>query len=415
MFSPGWPRQNRIGHLIYVQQKKINSTWSLNSTGGAGVYHTFPCLTDPRFGLRYPGMEGLRDIRRTCPLSRGWATLSVLLLSTAGYLDSLSWAQSVCGDAQTTHIRVQDATGVAALRAALNCAGSGEVEAEWAGYVSIGAPIEVGEGTYLSVTGADGVAEVHGVASQSNGTRLFEVYQGGGLTLTRLKLSGGSSGAGGAVYSVLANLTLENCVFDGNAATDGSGGAVLADQGAVTIVGGEFLGNNATRYGGAVYATSSTLEVRGGSRFEGNTAVGGGALFCGGRDAGSDEVPAVCSITDAEFVINIATQESEPNMNYLIFLEGGGAAMFLLANVNITDSYFDWNYAMISGGALHGGFHTKISISGCKFGNNTSDGYTGAISAASMTLGGGTQLSNNSAQTAGGAVSSAVPIGVPRV
>ena len=330
----------------------------------------------------------------------------MLLLSSAGYLGSLSSTHSVCDEDQPTPIRVEDATGVATLQAALNCAGSGEVEAEWAGYVPVGTPIEVGEGTYLSVTGADDAAEVHGVTSQSNRTRLFEVSRGGGLTLTRLKLSGGSAGTGGAVHSLDANLTLENCVFDGNVATDGSGGAVWADRGAVTIVGGEFLRNTATRYGGAVHATSSSLEVRGGSRFENNTAIGGGALFCGLSDVGSDEVPVSCFITDAEFVSNTAAYESEPDIDDdFSYLDGSGAAMFLFAIVNITDSVFLKNVAMRSGGALHGGHHTNVSVSGCKFVINNSEKFGGAISAASMTLGGGTQLTDNSALNAGGAVS----------
>ncbi|CAN0513056.1 unnamed protein product, partial [Scytosiphon promiscuus] len=130
----------------------------------------------------------------------------------------------------------------------------------------------------LTLTGGDDLAQVHGDGSQTNGTRLFEVSQGGGLTLTRLKLSGGSAEDGGAIYSRSANLTLDTCVVEGNVATDGNGGAVLADGGTVTIVGGEFLANNATRYGGAVHADSSLMEVRGGSRFEGNAGVGGGAV-----------------------------------------------------------------------------------------------------------------------------------------
>ncbi|CAN0424258.1 unnamed protein product, partial [Laminaria digitata] len=78
----------------------------------------------------------------------------------------------------------------------------------------------------------------------ANGTRLLEVSEGSSLTLTRLKLSGGTAvKGGGAVYSQSANLTLDNCTFQGNVVTEGNGGAVWADgEGEhVTIVGGEFL------------------------------------------------------------------------------------------------------------------------------------------------------------------------------
>ncbi|CAN0262602.1 unnamed protein product, partial [Laminaria digitata] len=107
----------------------------------------------------------------------------------------------------------------------------------------------------------------------TNGTRLFELSEGGGLTLSRLKLTGGSAGSGGAIFSRSASVTLDNCTFEGNVATDGNGGAVWADGGNVTIVGGEFSANHATNYGGAVYAIDGRLTVQAESRFEGNTAI----------------------------------------------------------------------------------------------------------------------------------------------
>lgn len=155
------------------------------------------------------------------------------------------------------------------LRAALNCSessGGGQVGADWVGRVSVDGPVVVAEGTFLSVTGEDDATEVHGGSgnfSQTNRTnrRLFEVSQGGGLTLTRLKLSGGSAEGGGAIYSRSATVKLDSCVFEGNVATAGNGGAVWADGGSITMVAGEFLANNAIRYGGAVHAVNSVLVV----------------------------------------------------------------------------------------------------------------------------------------------------------
>ncbi|CAN0353513.1 unnamed protein product, partial [Laminaria digitata] len=246
----------------------------------------------------------------------------------------------------------------------------------------------------------------------TNGTRLFEVFQGGGLTLTRLKLSRGSAEGGGAIYSHSANVTLDNCIVEGNIATDGNGGgAIWADGGNVVIIGGEFLANSATRYGGAVHVVSTMLVVRGGSRFEGNTAVGGGAIYCGLREGGSDEAPAVCSITDAEFLSNSAAREVQGSVPDLPNLDGGGAVMlFLLPTAEIVNSTFSGNYAKLSGGALHGGHDTNVLVHGCKFGNNTSGKYGGAIFASSMTLGGGTQLTNNEADEDGGAVSATTAV-----
>ena len=339
-------------------------------------------------------------MRQTPPLHRMQmrlrTLLHVLLVSS-----TQTSAQRACGATQNI-IRVQDATGVDILRTALSCTGGGAVEAQWVGSVSVNAPIAVVEGIFLSVTGEDARSEVHGGGAQ---TRLFDVSPGGSLTLTRLKLSGGSAEGGGAIYSQHANLALDNCTFHMNVATDGDGGAVWATGGNVTIVGGEFSANNATRYGGAVYAVESRLVFQGGSRLQDNKAIVGGALFCG-VEGGATKTAAFCSITDAKFVSNSAARDNQDWVEDLSDLDGGGAAMFQAASVEITDSEFSGNHALLSGGALHGGFDASISVNGCIFGNNTAEKFGGAISASSLTLGGSTQLSGNLAYDDGGAVSS---------
>lgn len=327
------------------------------------------------------------------------------------HLGSLSSAQTtsatgVCGGADSTPVRVEDATGVDALRAAiLSCTG-GAVEATWAGNITLFEPIVVAEGTFLSVTGEDHLAEAHGDSLQTNGTRLFEVSEGGGLALTGLKLSGGTAAeGGGAIYSSSANLTLDNCTFEGNVATVGNGGAVWAEGGNVTIVGGEFLANNATRYGGAVYAVEGRLVVKEGSRFEGNKAVVGGGLFCGWGGDVRESTPLVsCSIANAEFVSNSDVRDNNDNVEDFSYYDGGGAAAFMFAIVDITDSVFDGNTARLAGGALHGGARSTLTVDGCTFVNNTSEKFGGAITASYMTLGGGTHFMSNKAREDGGAV-----------
>ncbi|CAN0429733.1 unnamed protein product, partial [Laminaria digitata] len=121
-----------------------------------------------------------------------------------------SWAQtnsSTCETARrTTPIRIENSIGVGTLRAEANCTNRGVLTAEWAAVpaVTIDTPIAIAPGTFLSVTGDDALAEVQGGSL----TRLFEVSPGGSLTLTGLKLSGGSARNGGAIYSDRANLTL---------------------------------------------------------------------------------------------------------------------------------------------------------------------------------------------------------------
>ena len=258
------------------------------------------------------------------------------------------------------------------------------------------------------MTGENDLAEVHGGDSQINGTRLFEVHPGGSLTLTQIKVSGGTAGEGGAIFSKSATLTLVNSTFDGNIATDGNGGAVSAIGGKFTITGGEFLVNTASRYGGAVHATDGRLEVQGGARFEQNEALVGGALFCGSTNIASVTSAVMCSLTEAEFTSNRATFVNQDSDDDTSGLDGGGAAAFHLADPTVTDSVFNENYARTSGGALVGGPFTNVSVTGCTFRNNTAEEDGGAISASSMTLEGNTQLADNSVLNNGGAVSTSL-------
>ena len=171
-----------------------------------------------------------------------------------------------------------------------------------------------------------------------------------------------------------------------------------ADGGNVTIVGGVFRGNNASHYGGAVGAMGARLVVQQGSIFDGNTALVGGALYCTGVN---ESALARCSLNDTEFTSNNATAETEETMSFDLDLsegvEGGGAVAILFASANIADSLFSGNHANHSGGALLGGNGTDITVNGCKFENNAAGTYGGAIAAASMTLGGNTQLIGNKA------------------
>ena len=356
------------------------------------------------------GMERRRRIRGTtaqaCRCYQRPA-LSVLVLGWAVCLRSLASAQNCNTPPITTPIRVENATGVASLQAEANCSDRGSVQAVWAGAaVAIDTPIAIASGTSLTVTGDDALAGVQGGSK----TRLFEVSPGGSLTLKQLKLSGGAAENGGAIYSDRANLTLEGCVFEDNAATDGDGGAVWADGGDVRIVGGEFFGNHATRSGGAVLATNSILVVKEGARFENNKAAEGGALYCGVMEfgLGTGSGPS-CSISNAEFVSNNASLEMFLDFTDVVRwedLDGGGAAAFWFTEADITDSVFTSNYAQFTGGAVFGGNDTDIIVQGCNFSSNTAKGYGGAIGASSMTLGADTQLLDNKAILYnGGAVS----------
>ncbi|CAN0155805.1 unnamed protein product, partial [Ectocarpus fasciculatus] len=325
--------------------------------------------------------------------------LSVLVLVLAG--GRPAWAQvatTTCGSSSS--LRVETVAEAGALGAAVNCTDGGTVEAVWAGAVTLTTPISVGTGTFLSITGEDDSAEVLGGGQ----TQMFYVSSSAGLTLTGLKLSGGSAASGGgAIQSTMASVTLDTCVFNGNVATAGDGGAVWAEGGDLTIIGGEFSGNSASGNGGAVLAADAGLVVRNGTRFEGNTAVEGGGLYCSGAAESSE--PS-CSLSDATFTSNDATTGAEVSLSDTIDtwadLYGGGAAAFYLAVAEITNSVFESNNAQVSGGGIFGGSGSSMAIDGCTISNNTTPGYGAGLVASAATLGGGTVVTSNVADESGG-------------
>ncbi|CAN0013701.1 unnamed protein product [Ectocarpus sp. 6 AP-2014] len=340
--------------------------------------------------------------------------LSALVLVSAGGPIWPSWAQVVaCGtSSDTSPLRVESSADAVILGDVVNCTGGGAVEVVWAGAITLDTAISVGSGTFLSITGENDTAGVQGGGQ----IRMFGVSPAGGLTLTDLKLSGGSAASGGAIRSSMAAVTLNSCVLDGNIATDGDGGAVWVEGGELTIVGGEFSENSASGNGGAVLATDAAVAIENGTRFEGNSAIEGGGLFCGGSEnatllSASDN--ASCALKGVIFAFNNAS--SETILDYdnmaapstqapLITLYGGGGAAFYHTVVNITDSVFESNYAQLSGGALFGGTDSVMAIDGVTFENNFTPGFAGALAASTVTLEGNTLFMNNSAMQSGGGV-----------
>ena len=275
----------------------------------------------------------------------------------------MSLAQVACGTT-STDVRVEDSAGVADLTEALNC--NGTVKAVWVGAIPLDATIRVESGTSLSIEGEDDLAEVQG-----SEVRLFQV-SGGGLALTKLKLTGGVAESGGAILASSAvNVSIVDCVFEGNVASDDNGAAVKSTGGPLTIIGGEFVGNSANGSGGAVWVSSDAgVVVRSGTRFENNTATWGkgGGLYC---DVAEDSAEAGPDAPSCSF-------------NNVVFESNSGEE---------------------AGGALYGGEGSYMEIYGCTFEDNSTPNNGGAVVADSATLGGNTLLTNNAANGGrGGAV-----------
>lgn len=350
-------------------------------------------------------METFQGVRGRRRRPRVLLLVAVLASAAGPRIQCRAQQQTACGSA--TPLRVEDLAGARALDTAVDCADGGAVEAVWAGIVTLDAPISVGSGTSLSITGEDRLAEVKG-GSQ---VRLFTVASSAGLALTNLRLSGGAAASGGAIHATAATVTLDGCVFEENEATSGDGGAVWAAGGELTIVSGEFLGNTADGNGGAVLAVDDTVVIQGGTRFEENRATGGGGLYCGGAENSTSGAAASCSLSEAVFRFNNASSEVILDYDTVVApwvtLYGGGGAAFYRGAVDMTDSVFEFNYAQLSGGGVYGGKDSDMAIEGCRFEENFTPGYGGAMAASSATLGGGTLVTNNSAEANGAGVSSA--------
>ncbi len=86
-----------------------------------------------------------------------------------------------------------------------------------------------------------------------------------------------SSGRG--IFSIHSNITITNCLFEGN--TGSSGGAIIAKQDTfLTLTVSIFVRNQAISAGGAIYAKNSTITLRGCLMDSNSAHDNGGALYC---------------------------------------------------------------------------------------------------------------------------------------
>jgi hypothetical protein len=121
--------------------------------------------------------------------------------------------------------------------------------------------------------------------------RLFEIapaaaFGGVIVTFKALTISGGNASNpadpnGGAIKSLNADLTLDNCFVQGNQAV-GNGGGVWAsgDPGMLTITRGSVVANNTAAFnGGGIEVYNTNLLINEGTQVTSNTAgLGGGGI-----------------------------------------------------------------------------------------------------------------------------------------
>jgi hypothetical protein len=143
--------------------------------------------------------------------------------------------------------------------------------------------------------------------------RLFDVANGGSLTLENVTVGGGgpigsvrAPSKGGAIYNqgtlVLSHVLVQNSIAQGFYSTDAQGGGIWSNGSLTVENSSEFLGNSAKAgvnipgglaggYGGAIYIGAGTANIMGSTfgdlGFGENTAIGsnkayGGAVYVGG-------------------------------------------------------------------------------------------------------------------------------------
>eukprot|EP00903_Cladosiphon_okamuranus_P014549 g13496.t1 len=282
---------------------------------------------------------------------------------------------------------VDDAAQAEALSAAVNCSG-GLFEVEWRGTIIVDKPINVADGTSLTITGASGsMAAIDG----SSSTRLFSVVNAA-LHLDGLNVSYGASTAGGAIAASGSTLTFNRTNFVGNTAIADGGAVYVSDASSVSCGHGTtFVENRAGTDGGAMFAAGGSEVSCGGSWLTNSAGGRGGALRL--KDDSS------ASWSEESFF--------ESNTAGLI-----GGALSLVNSSRVSwdaPSGFNNNYAGVFGGALFLSDRCTASWqAGTAFFSNSAGNSGGSVFAnmdsnVSWNGGGNTVFDANQAGAVGGA------------
>lgn len=218
--------------------------------------------------------------------------------------------------------------------------------------------------------------------------RVFDVVGSPKVTLTGLRVVGGSSDDGGGIRNA-GTLRLVNVLVRGSEAT-GGGGGIHSDGAAVVVRGSRIAGNTAGTYGGGIRISSGSLTLVD-SRVTGNQAPGndGGGMLLGddvpltatrtviaGNTAGSDGggiYGARLTIVDSTIRGNTAAAK------------GGGIEVF--GPSSITGSTISGNHADSGGGIRQtsGVIPPDLIVDRSTVSGNTADGHGGGIEVSGTT------------------------------
>lgn len=295
----------------------------------------------------------------------------------------------------------------------------------------------------LSLVAINGIATID-CAGRGRAFSFLRRHGCGGFVLVGFEMKNGRANHGGAVYASgggACNLSVVDCSFANNSATEDGGGAIFASNTmALLIQGSSFFGNTAVGGNGAGGAmcslNASSLRIEGSSFAHNNATqgLGGGAVFSSGTgwlriesSFFSDNIGpvgyngngggAILSLDDLDvcmascsFVNNTAAPTS-PN-------ENGGGAIYVQTSVGtiaIEDSIFDGNTAALGNWTGGGGIYGEalvLRLTGCGFVNNEAK-FGGAVFSthSGLAIVGCTFLGNTATVSAGGAICSFLDLG----
>jgi RTX calcium-binding nonapeptide repeat (4 copies) len=152
------------------------------------------------------------------------------------------------------------------------------------------------------------------------------------VTVSGLKLTGGSRENGGAILSKYAELTVVNAVVSGNTATSIGGGGIVSDGGSLTLRSSTVSGNSADINGGGIYGREPTSPT--GLTIESSTITGNRADSLGGGIQFNDSVPSPLSVRSSTISGNNAGNESYGGGG--LFVSGGSPGT--LMNTIVADN-----------------------------------------------------------------------------
>ena len=197
---------------------------------------------------------------------------------------------------------------------------------------------------YESIINLNGCNLTHNVAGYSQNTGMDP-------NVTRSNSAGTVAGSyGGALYTLLTDLSIDGCVFTGNEAYN-QGGVIYAENGSVRLYNSTASHNVANQCGGVVFTINTILNVSNSMLSHNMANDTGGAIHASFRTSMSEAAMTFADTAAVSGNVNniITVYESTMFNNSALY---AGALYSYSAVLNATRNSFTTNSAIENGGAM---------------------------------------------------------------